>query len=170
MPLVTVSSKHQITLPAEIVRTLGIHGGDKLALEAIDGRIVAIPEPASWVDYVRGSARGVYGGSREAIDRYVAEERAAWYDTTPSGADDFADYYVAHQGQMVQQVVDELARRPHHAGAAAAIAAGIGLSPDRVVQVLDGELVSRGWVRRIDAAEGTLYRLRHELASAIGAA
>ena len=111
------------------MRALGINAGDKLTMQLIDGRIVAIPEPASWVDYVRGSAKGVYGGSREAIDRYVAEERAAWYDTTPSSPDDFADYYVAHEGQMVQQVVDELARRPHHAGAAASIGPGLALAP-----------------------------------------
>jgi bifunctional DNA-binding transcriptional regulator/antitoxin component of YhaV-PrlF toxin-antitoxin module len=173
MPLVTVSSKHQITLPADFVRALGVNAGDKLAMELLDGRIVAVPEPASWVTYLQGSARGVYGSTKPAVDRYVAQERATWGakvpDAEPSTPDDFADYYVAHRGQAVQQVVDDLVRRPYHAGPANEIGAEVGLGLDQVAQILDGELVSRGWVRRIAAEHGTVYRLRREMAQAIGA-
>ena len=55
MPAVTMSSKHQITLPVEMVRSLGLKAGDKLIAELIDDRIVLLPQPASWADYIAGS-------------------------------------------------------------------------------------------------------------------
>ncbi len=75
MPIVTLSSKHQVTLPAEMVRTLGLKPGDKLVVELIGGHIVLLPRPASWADYFAGSLKGVFGSTREEIDRYIAEVR-----------------------------------------------------------------------------------------------
>ncbi len=75
MATVTVSSKHQITLPVDIVRKLGIEPGSKLAVELIEDRIIAVPEPADWADYFAGSLKGVYGDTKEEIDRYIAEVR-----------------------------------------------------------------------------------------------
>ena len=75
MPTVTISSKNQITLPAQIVRELGLRGGDKLVVELIDDRLVIVPEPESWVDYFAGSMKGVYGDTKEEVDRYIAEVR-----------------------------------------------------------------------------------------------
>lgn len=78
MPIVTLSSKHQITLPVEIVRTMGLKPGDKIVAELIDDHVVLVPKPESWVDYFKGSLRGVYGSTVEEIDRYIAEERRSW--------------------------------------------------------------------------------------------
>ncbi len=75
MPAVTMSSKHQITLPVEMVRSLGLKAGDKLIAELIDDRIVLLPQPASWADYMIGSLSGVYGSTKEEIDQYIAEVR-----------------------------------------------------------------------------------------------
>ncbi|MEX2431450.1 MAG: AbrB/MazE/SpoVT family DNA-binding domain-containing protein [Dehalococcoidia bacterium] len=175
MPIVTISSKNQITLPAEIVRELGLKAGDKLAIELMNGRIVAIREPDSWVDYVMGAGRGVYGGTKEAVDRYVAEERAAY--TTPSAfsaheeTEHFEDFYIASQGSPVQAVLDGLAsRRPLYTATAGELAQDTGASEQRVTQVLGEMLVPRGWVRRVAVPEGVKYRLRRELAQAIAAA
>ena len=75
MPAITISSKNQVTLPVEIVRSLGLKAGDKLIAELIDDRIVLLPQPASWADYMVGSLSGVYGSTKEEIDRYIEEVR-----------------------------------------------------------------------------------------------
>ena len=43
MATITLSSKHQVTLPVDIVRSLGLKAGDKLVAELIDDRIVLLP-------------------------------------------------------------------------------------------------------------------------------
>ncbi len=78
MATITLSSKHQVTLPVDIVRTLGLKAGDKLVAELIDDRIVLLPQPESWADYFVGSMKGVYGNTTEEIDRYIAEVRYGW--------------------------------------------------------------------------------------------
>ena len=50
MPAITISSKNQVTLPAAMVRTLGLKAGDKLVAELIDDRIVLLPRPESWAE------------------------------------------------------------------------------------------------------------------------
>ena len=40
MPITTVSSRYQITLPAEVRKALGIKPGDQLEVEVKGGRIV----------------------------------------------------------------------------------------------------------------------------------
>ena len=78
MATVTLSSKHQVTLPVDMIRTLGLKAGDKLVAELIDDRIVLLPQPESWADYFIGSVKGVYGSTKEEIDRYIAEVRYGW--------------------------------------------------------------------------------------------
>ena len=78
MPTVTLSSKHQVTLPVDMVRSLGLKAGDKLVAELVDGRVVLVPQPESWADYFSGSLKGTYGSTREEIDRYIAEVRYGW--------------------------------------------------------------------------------------------
>ena len=75
MATITLSSKHQVTLPIEMVRQLGLQTGDKLIVELIDGHLVLLPQPESWTDYIMGSVRGVYGSTKEEIDRYIEEIR-----------------------------------------------------------------------------------------------
>lgn len=75
MPNITISSKNQVTLPAAMVRSLGLKAGDKLVAELIDDRIVLLPRPDSWAEYMIGSLEGVYGSSKEEVDRYIAEVR-----------------------------------------------------------------------------------------------
>ena len=83
-----MSSKHQVTLPVEMVRSLGLKAGDKLIAELIDDRIVLLPQPASWADYMIGSLSGVYGSSKEEIDQYIAEVR---YGPNSYGLDEALD-------------------------------------------------------------------------------
>ncbi|MGD0115220.1 MAG: AbrB/MazE/SpoVT family DNA-binding domain-containing protein [Dehalococcoidia bacterium] len=74
----TLSSKNQITLPVAVVRRLGLQPGRRLMVRLEDDRIVLRPEPEDWVEYFRGSMKGVYGNTREEMDAYVRKERASW--------------------------------------------------------------------------------------------
>ncbi len=78
MATITMSSKNQVTLPADMVRGLGLKPGDKLVAQLIDDRIVLLPKPESWTEYFSGSLKGVYGSTKEEIDRYIAEVRHGW--------------------------------------------------------------------------------------------
>jgi antitoxin ChpS len=73
-----ISSKHQITLPIETVRRLGLEPGDRLAVRVEGDRIVLRPQPRDWVKYYRGSMKGVYGSTAEEIDEYIRKERESW--------------------------------------------------------------------------------------------
>ncbi len=79
----TLSSKHQVTLPVAMVRRLGLQAGDRLTARLEDGTIVLKPRPRSWVDYIGGSLPGYYGKTKEEIDAYLAEVREGWDRTLP---------------------------------------------------------------------------------------
>ncbi len=172
MPRVTVSSKRQITLPAEIVRKLGIEAGDKLAVELIGDRIIAIPEPESWVDYFAGSMKGVYGDTKAEIDRYVAEERAGWDSSTDEDRTEwrerFADLYATDQD--VERVVDVFRRVLGHAATRADLAR---IVPQESMAPILERLVEEGWVRRIPMPHARVaeprerYRLVREAADSL---
>ena len=78
MPKTTISSKYQITLPARLVRELGLQPGDKLAVEVEEGRLILHPRPKDWVSYTAGSMPDYYGKTKEEIDAYLREVRGDW--------------------------------------------------------------------------------------------
>ncbi len=71
----TISSKNQITLPAHLLRELGLSGGDRLAVSREGNRLVLRARPRDWVQYHAGSLRGAYGRDRRDADAYVADLR-----------------------------------------------------------------------------------------------
>ena len=73
--LTTISSKNQITLPAHILREMGLGAGDRLAISKEGNRLVLHPRPKDWVAYYGGSLRGVYGETKEEVDAYIRELR-----------------------------------------------------------------------------------------------
>lgn len=78
MPRTTISSKYQITLPARLVRELGLQPGDKVAVQLGEGVLVLHPRPKDWVAYTAGSMPGYYGMTKEEIDAYLREVRGDW--------------------------------------------------------------------------------------------
>jgi AbrB family looped-hinge helix DNA binding protein len=78
LPVTTISSKRQITLPAAFVRELGLEPGDKLSVRLEDGAIVLQPRPRDWLSHVAGSMPGYYGKTKEEIDAYLREVRGDW--------------------------------------------------------------------------------------------
>jgi AbrB family looped-hinge helix DNA binding protein len=67
----TISSKNQITLPAHLLREMGLNAGDRLAITREGSRLVLRARPRDWVKYHAGSLAGVYGRSQAEADTYV---------------------------------------------------------------------------------------------------
>jgi AbrB family looped-hinge helix DNA binding protein len=76
--LTTISSKNQITLPAQLLREMGLGAGDRLAIRREGYRLVLRPRPRDWVEYHGGSLRGLYGETSAEKDAYVNELRGEW--------------------------------------------------------------------------------------------
>jgi AbrB family looped-hinge helix DNA binding protein len=78
MPKTTISSKYQITLPARLVRELGLKPGDQVAVELSGLALLLHPRPKDWVSYTAGSMKGVYGKTKEDVDAYIEDLRSEW--------------------------------------------------------------------------------------------
>jgi AbrB family looped-hinge helix DNA binding protein len=76
MTKVKVSSKLQISVPAEARRKLGIEAGDQLTVEVHDNSITLRPVPKSYSKRLRGLYRDLWDGVDP--DEYVRQERDAW--------------------------------------------------------------------------------------------
>jgi len=74
----TISSKNQITLPAHLLRELGIGPGDRLAISRDGARLVLRARPKDWVRYHAGSLAGLYGRDASEADAYVRGLRGEW--------------------------------------------------------------------------------------------
>ena len=165
MPTTTLSSKYQITVPMEIVRSLGLKPGDKLAMEQIEDRIVMLKEPANWVDYFRGSLKGVYGETIEEIDRYVAEERASWERQEWTAQFD----NLVRTDKDVAKIVHHLRGVPNRTLPESELWNTAGIDSERFREAL-AKLIEHGAVRKIPAAgigarKEVFYRLVRDFAS-----
>ena len=167
MATVTLSSKNQITLPAEIVRGLQLEPGAKLVAELIDDHIVLLPKPESWVNYFKGSMKGVYGSTKEEIDRYIAEERRS--PEREEWREQFDDLVATHE--EVRVVVDALKSSDCYTASPVQLFTHPSVQRklkgfNKVRPTLD-KMVERGWVRRIplEGNDPEVYRLVHELAA-----
>ncbi|HXH21851.1 MAG TPA: AbrB/MazE/SpoVT family DNA-binding domain-containing protein [Dehalococcoidia bacterium] len=67
----TISSKNQITLPAHLLREMGLGPGDRLAVGREGNRLVLRPRPRDWVRHYAGSLSGLYGATRQEADAYI---------------------------------------------------------------------------------------------------
>ena len=92
--MTTISSKNQITLPAHILREMGLAAGDRLAVTREGARLVLRARPRDWVASHAGSMAGTYGRTKEEQDAYLRELRTddarelaierAWTGTEPA--------------------------------------------------------------------------------------
>jgi AbrB family looped-hinge helix DNA binding protein len=73
---VKVSSKNQISVPAEARARLGIGPGDTLLVEVRENSMVLMREPSSYVDYMRGLHKEIWNDVD--AQEYVDGERDAW--------------------------------------------------------------------------------------------
>jgi AbrB family looped-hinge helix DNA binding protein len=72
----TISSKNQITLPAHLLREMGLGAGDRLAITVEGNHMVLRARPKDWVKYHGGSLRGLYGNDPAAVKEYLDELRS----------------------------------------------------------------------------------------------
>ena len=170
MPTATLSSKNQITLPADMVRMLGLKGGDKLLIIQSGDHLALFPKPANFTDYIVGSMKGFWG-SKEEIDQYVAEERASW-----AGGDwleQVEDLLAIDEG--VRQVVEALSALPQHIATPNELGRVVSQA-SKAATDLEGKLTNKidaaleqlavlGAVRRISDPIAPKYRLVREVAN-----
>ena len=76
MTTVKVSRKHQIAVPAEVRRKLGIQAGDKLEVAVEGDAILLRPQRMSAVEELRNIAPDLWRGID--ADRYIRELRDEW--------------------------------------------------------------------------------------------
>jgi AbrB family looped-hinge helix DNA binding protein len=70
-----ISSQHQVTVPVDILRAIGLEAGDKVKFEVKDGEIAIIPEKI--VDHPLGLLIGSGAGIYDDFD--LAKEREAMW-------------------------------------------------------------------------------------------
>lgn len=73
---IKVSTKHQIAVPSEARKALGIKAGDRLVVEIRKTELVLRPRPGGAVERLRGSGQGTYGDPVA----YVRALRDEWED------------------------------------------------------------------------------------------
>jgi len=56
-----LSSKNQITLPAYLLREMGMEAGDRVAISREGSRLILRARPKDWVKHYGGSLPGTYG-------------------------------------------------------------------------------------------------------------
>lgn len=74
MKAATVSSKGQVTIPAELIRRLGIEPGSRLLVVPVEGGILLLRRPESLAEELADSTSDVYGNATE----YLEAERGEW--------------------------------------------------------------------------------------------
>jgi AbrB family looped-hinge helix DNA binding protein len=167
MPTATLSSKSQITIPAELVRALGLKAGDKLSVFQVGDHLAIFPKPTDFVASLVGSMKGFWG-SKEEIDRYIEEVR---YGGSPREWREEVEDLVAGD-EVADSIVKALSARPKHVATRNELS---GCSPKggSGAKRADGELVTRldvsleklirlGAVRQLLGQEPPKYRLVSE--------
>jgi AbrB family looped-hinge helix DNA binding protein len=78
---VKVSTKHQIVVPSEARRSLGIRAGDRLSVEVTPDAIVLRPRPGRAGARLRGLGSEIWQGLDPV--EYVRQLREEWDDRVP---------------------------------------------------------------------------------------
>lgn len=74
MKTTTISSKGQVTIPASLLRELGLAPGQKLLVVPVQDGLMLLRRPHSLADALAGATGGLYGDP----DAYLRSERASW--------------------------------------------------------------------------------------------
>ena len=158
MPTVKLSSKNQITLPVDIVRSFGLTPGDKLVVQVVDWRIILMKESENTVEQFKGSTKGVYG-SLEEIDDYIAESRGRW--NREQWKEEFYDIIASDPD--AKKIMQKLAGSPDFKLPEPDLTKIEGIDRKRMDEALD-KLLLHGGVRRIPAPPGVgSYQYQYRL-------
>lgn len=72
-----LTSKSQVVVPAEVRKRLGLEPGARAVWVVREGEAVLLT-PEQYARASAGALKGTYGRSKEAVDRYIREEREGW--------------------------------------------------------------------------------------------
>jgi len=74
--LVKLSSRHQVVIPKEARKRLGLHAGDQLVVEVEGEKVVLRPRPKNYTNYMLGLGKEIW----QEIDatEYIRKERESW--------------------------------------------------------------------------------------------
>ncbi len=82
MPEIRMRPKHQVTLPASIVRAANLQLNDKLEVSYVNGSIIISPQKSKNkpVDVMAfaGVGRGLWGATPKAVTQTVKKLRGDW--------------------------------------------------------------------------------------------
>ncbi len=82
MPEIRMRPKHQITLPASVVREAKIKLDDRLTVTYLNGSIIITPkldaEAQDDILSFAGIGRGLWGSTPQAVDATLADMKNAW--------------------------------------------------------------------------------------------
>ena len=83
----TITSKNQISLPAQSLRELGWERGDHLLVQIIgDDRLLLMRRPRDWVAAFSGKMGHVFGDHEDTL-RFLDGERRSWERDASNGGD-----------------------------------------------------------------------------------
>lgn len=79
MPDIRLRHKHQVTLPASVVRAANIKPDDWLSVTYVNGSIIITPkqEPSDLMSFA-GIGRGLWGETAEEVDQTLRNLKDAW--------------------------------------------------------------------------------------------
>ena len=74
--IVKLSSRHQVVIPKEARKRLGLHAGDQLVVEIEGEKVVLHPRPKNYTSYMLGLGKEAW----QNIDatEYIRKERESW--------------------------------------------------------------------------------------------
>ncbi len=82
MPEIRMRPKHQVTLPASIVREANIQADDRLTVSLVNGSIIITPKikdnRRDDVMAYAGLFRGAWGDTPQGVDETMHNLRAEW--------------------------------------------------------------------------------------------
>ena len=83
MPEIRMRPKHQVTLPASIVRQANLQIDDRLTVTFVNGNIVISPKrrketASNDIMAFAGTGRGVWGQTSDEVEATVSELRGEW--------------------------------------------------------------------------------------------
>ncbi len=77
MATVKLSEKHQIVVPKEVRKQLGLKPGQELLVTYDRDGAYVMPKPHDWGTYMRGLGKEMWENLGGA-EKYIARERDAW--------------------------------------------------------------------------------------------
>jgi bifunctional DNA-binding transcriptional regulator/antitoxin component of YhaV-PrlF toxin-antitoxin module len=82
MPQIRMRDKHQVTLPASVVRAANLKPDDKLQVDYVNGSIIITPQllaqDGADILAFAGIGRGLWGDTAKKVEQTLLERKDSW--------------------------------------------------------------------------------------------